>query len=230
MILLAWALLAAAQQPQATPPPVTGPDIIVNRNNDHSNDPCGPPFARLYVAPMGEPVRGDGRTDPEAAWFAKADADHDGHLTLAEFTADADRFFATLDDNHDGEIDPEELSNYENQDVPEIKLYQPGQYRHQRTAKARHADKKAARARADYDTPYGAGLYASLNIPEPVVSADLDLNRGVSRAEFRQVASTRFAMLDTGGQGVLTLASLPRSPAQQEIDDCRASETKKKGK
>lgn len=226
MILPLLALLAAMQDAPATPaPPEPAPEpgIVVN-----GAPGCGPPFARLYVAPMGQPFRTDGFKDPEALWFAQADADHNGRLTLAEMTADADQFFAILDRDHDGEIDPQEMSIYENQMVPEIKLYQPGQYRRPQGHDAKKAAKRAARARADYEAPYGAGLYASLNIPEPVVSADLDINRGVSLSEINQVTASRFQTLDSAGAGVLTLATLPRSPAQQAIDDCRADEAKKK--
>jgi hypothetical protein len=193
---------------------------------------CGPPFARVYIAPMGEPFRADGSRDPEVDWFARADADHDGRLTLTEFAADAARFFATLDINHDGEIDPQEVIVYERDVAPEIRLFQldreidRDQHR-PRTGAERRAAKKAARDRYDYVAAYGAGRFASLNIPEPVVSADLDINRGVSKTEFAQVATQRFQTLDSAGQGFLTAAGLPRSPAQQDIDACRAAAQKK---
>src|SRR5438270_5404906 len=65
----------------------------------------------VFLSPMGEPFRSD---DPAAdnvgAWFAQADTDHDGAITLAEMQADAARFFTALDTNHDGEIDPAELT------------------------------------------------------------------------------------------------------------------------
>ncbi len=109
-----------------------------------------------------------------AVWFAQADADRDGRLTLAELQADADRFFTTLDRDRSGEIDPQEMADYENNVAPEIKLYQPDQDPRPRNRQQKHDAKQAAKRRSDYAAPYGAGLYASLNIPEPVVSADLD--------------------------------------------------------
>ena len=49
----------------------------------------GPPhegMGGLFISPSGEPFRGgEGRQ----AWFARADTDPDGALTLAEFRADA---------------------------------------------------------------------------------------------------------------------------------------------
>ncbi|HEY0270516.1 MAG TPA: hypothetical protein VGC10_05965 [Sphingomonas sp.] len=223
--MIASLLLAILAQAAVADP--AGQDIVVKAITG-----CGPPFARVYIAPMGEPFRTDGKSDPEAAWFARADADHDGRLTLAEFVADADRVFATLDINHDGEIDPQEVIVYERDVAPEIRLFQldreidHDQHR-PRDRAGRKAAKKAARDRYDYVAAYGAGRFASLNIPEPVVSADLDINRGVSKAEFAQVAAQRFQTLDDGNRAFLTAAGLPRSPAQQEIDACHATARKK---
>ncbi len=75
------------------------------------------PPVKLFISPSGEPFRGDNGL---AAWFAQADADHDGSLTYAEFEADAMRFFKTLDTNHDGLIDGFEIQAYEKEMVPEI--------------------------------------------------------------------------------------------------------------
>ncbi len=70
---------------------------------------------------MGEPFRASGRDDDTLAdWFRQADRNHDGQLTLEEMQADADRFFALLDVNHDGEIDPDEITRYETVVAPEI--------------------------------------------------------------------------------------------------------------
>jgi hypothetical protein len=217
MLLLALALQAAA------PPEATGPDIVVDRYAG-----CGPRFAKTYIAPLGQPFRTDGRTDPMGVWFAQADTDHDGRLTVAELQADGDRFFATLDKDKSGEIDPQEMSDYENFTAPEIKLYQPGQDRRGQDRKERKELKAAARQRADYEAPYGAGQWASLNIPEPVNSADFDINRGVSKAELEQAAVKRFPLLDSAHTGYLSYDTLPKSPAQKEIDACRAAIDKKK--
>ena len=44
-----------------------------------------------------------------------------GSCTLEEMQKDAERFFATLDLNHDGEIDPDEITHYENVVAPEVR-------------------------------------------------------------------------------------------------------------
>jgi hypothetical protein len=152
----------------------------------------------LFISPMGEPFRGDkGRPALIAAWFAQADSNHDGKLTLIEFRADADRFFDTLDVNHDGELDPEEFERYESKVAPEIGVGSGfGGY--------------------DYVGGQGAALFGMLDIPQPVASADADFNRGVSRAEFQRAAASRFKGLDFERRGALTLTGLPARPPKIE--------------
>src|SRR4051812_34403425 len=70
----------------------------------------------LFISPMGEPFRAD--RDPQDIWFDQADINHDGALTLAEFTKDAGRWFLALDRGHDGEIDPDDIEYYESTLVP----------------------------------------------------------------------------------------------------------------
>jgi hypothetical protein len=47
-----------------------------------------------------------------------------------------------------------------------------------------------------------------LNIPEPVAAADTNFDRGISLAEFRDAAIARFALLDSGHSGRLSLRQL----------------------
>lgn len=87
-------------------------------------EPGGPPRQarpQLFISPAGEPFRAEpGAPYPVAAWFAQADADHDGALTRDEFVADALRFFDKIDNDHNGVIDGFEVSTYETQVAPEI--------------------------------------------------------------------------------------------------------------
>jgi hypothetical protein len=182
---------------------------------------CPPPPARIFISPMGEPFRSpSGAADPVAAWFAAADADRDGRLTVAEMAADADRFFTTLDLNGNGEIAPVEIADYENRIAPEIRLYQlrgwpgSGPYGDGRRNPREPRARKNPEGGDNYGGELGAGRLSWLNIPEPVASADLDLNRGISRPEFRSAAIARFALLDKAGAKALTLATLPPLPLQ----------------
>jgi Ca2+-binding EF-hand superfamily protein len=173
-----------------------------------------------FISPMGEPFRARTTADNTLAlWFNQADRNRDGALTPDEMQADAERFFATLDTDHDGEIGPEELVHYEWEVAPEIQVN--SRWKRSREQAAAEAQQGANQPRAGngrgrggvegYDPNaaiQGAARYALLNIPQPVAAADADLNRGITLAEFRQAASYRFRLLDTKRQGRLTLLEL----------------------
>jgi hypothetical protein len=112
-----WLGLMLMAGGQAVPPipPLAGklPD-----DDKPATAPQERPRGRLFISPMGEPFRGP---DPVGMWFDGADTNHDGVVTLAEFTADADRFFLRLDRGHDGEIDPDDIDYYETVLAPEIR-------------------------------------------------------------------------------------------------------------
>lgn len=142
---------------------------------------------RAFISPMGEPFHGSGE-DGLATWFRGADANHDGRMTVEELKQDGERFFRTLDVNHDGEIDPDELDRYENVIAPEVRV--------------------AGFGGGGDDEASGGGRLGLLTVPEPVAAADTSFNRGVSLAEFDAAAISRFRLLDTDRNGVLTLPEL----------------------
>jgi Ca2+-binding EF-hand superfamily protein len=201
--------------------------------------PPAPAFARRggrpFISPMGEPFRPTSRDgNGLAEWFAQADRNHDGQLTLDEMQADADRFFALLDGNHDGEIDPDEIEHYETVIAPEISSGDHFAMAAMDTAEPEtggdragyggrggghhHGGGGASFHRPDSDGHQGAARFGLLDLPEPVTAADTNFNRGVSREEFRQAAAQRFLALDLDHRGLLTLAGLdkirPAPPAQ----------------
>jgi hypothetical protein len=189
---------------------------------------------------MGEPFRSsDPDVDLVGLWFAQADANKDGKLTLAEMQRDADRFFDTLDVNHDGEIDPDEISRYEDEIAPEIRgssgMGFGGSENGGRAAGGGgrggrgghgggHRGGGGGEGRGEEGSSggqpqmarpeglKGAGRFGILNIPEPVASADYDFNRGISRAEFRRAAAERFLLLDVKHHGLITRDELPALP------------------
>ena len=195
---LLFAATTAAQVPAAPPPPTRH-------------------WGRLFISPMGEPFHGNRGEDALAAWFTQADANHDGYLTVEEMQADAERFFGRLDVNHDGEIDPDEITSYENMVAMEMS-------RGRLEAVATPAIATGApggdtggfrgghRGAENFDRPgavhQGAARFGLLDLPEPVISADENFNRGVSLSEFRSAASHRFVALDLDHKGRLTLAGL----------------------
>ena len=60
----------------------------------------------------------------------------------------------------------------------------------------------------------GAGRYSYLDLPEPIVSADANMNRGIDPNEFAVAAAARFKLLDRDGDGVLVWAKLPHVHAR----------------
>ncbi|WP_309645622.1 hypothetical protein [Phenylobacterium sp.] len=165
-----------------------------------------PTPSSLFISPSGEPFRGG---DGKAAWFAGADADHDGAVSLAEFRADAARFFKLLDVNADGQVDGIENRRYEDEVAPEITRGGfdpgpgPGERPNGRFIK-RIGPKPVPRE--------GAARFSMLNEPQPVRGGDGDLNQRVSAVEWTKAATRRFAILDPDGDGKLTLETLPRRP------------------
>ena len=82
----------------------------------------GRPWAP-FISPMGEPFRARTADEqPIVRWFQQADRNGDGILTADEMRADAARYFAILDADHDGEIDPDELRVYEQDIATEVQV------------------------------------------------------------------------------------------------------------
>jgi Ca2+-binding EF-hand superfamily protein len=172
--------------------------------------PAGPPpdgARRLFISPAGEPFRSE---DGLAAWFAGADANHDGALTLSEFRDDFMRFFKVLDSDGDGQVDGPENTVYETKIAPEITRMAfdrgPG-------AGGPPGGKPRIIRKADRSEPRsGAARFSLLNIPQPVRGADADLNQRVSADEWARAARQRFELLDADKDDKLTLEGLkPRA-------------------
>lgn len=219
LLLLAGAALATAASAQLGGRPGLGPP----------GGPGGPGMGRgLFVSPAGEPFRrSDATPQPLRAWFAQADGDHDGALTLAEFQADFARYFAVLDADYDGEIAPLEVARYEQEILPEMQSrigggFSPGM-RMGGIRGGSHGGMGGERGRGGRGAGRGgrggdmagrmammsgAARFGLLPIAHPVMDADLNFNRGVSLQEFTQAAARRFAMLDTAHIGRLTLDQL----------------------
>jgi Ca2+-binding EF-hand superfamily protein len=185
----------------------------------------------LFLSPMGEPFRGVAtRAAGLEAWFVQADKDGNRALTVSEMQGDATRFFATLDETRDGEIDPGDINRYESAIVPEIRMMGAGRstsnariakipnggtmgdYQSGRTRSASAVADSGALGRVLKSGPdeglKGAGWLGLLNIPQPITSADSNFNRGISESEFLKAASTRFVLLDTDRNGSLSLDEL----------------------
>lgn len=185
-----------------------------------------------FISPMGQPFRARTPTDDTLAdWFYQADRNRDGVLTADEMVGDAERFFATLDTNHDGQIDPDELAQYEYDIAPDVQVMSrtrrpPGvpaptvkrqspddpdsvkRDESSRRDRGRERNEEEESSLGLGGALQGAARYGLLDMPEPVAAADTDFNRAITREEFKAAALGRFQLLDRAHRNQLTLAEL----------------------
>ncbi len=220
--LAAAMLLLTLAGPAGAQPRPAGPDAVLEipgpRDRSGEGPGEGAPRAALFISPSGEPFRG---ADGLGVWLAGADADHDGAVTLAEFQADARRFFQVLDANHDGAIDGFESQAYEREIAPEIARLmfddsgageRSGGWFGRRRPRAGPTGAPAPIA-AGRD---GAARYSLVNEPQPVAAADANFDGKVTLAEWMAATDRRFAKLDHAGAGRLTRESLAPQPADRK--------------
>jgi hypothetical protein len=199
----------------------------------------------LFISPSGQPfVAPKTEPYPIVAWFNETDANHDGRIDLAEFRADAERFFTVLDRNKDGVLDSLEIAIYEHYYVPEIlnpRSSDAGgllmrvnlQYggggmggggrggMGQIDPGGGSSDDSTPRQRLNTDQ--GAVHFSLFSAPEPVLSADRNLDGFVTLKEFQAQADRHFAVLDVQKRGFFTLDDLPQTPAERESKAKRGS-------
>lgn len=207
--------------------------------------PPPPPRPALFISPFGEPFTAEpGQPYPSADWFMGADDDLDGAVTFAEFEADGRRFFATLDTDRDGRLNQDELATYE-AGLHRFSGMGPGGGGRPggpggmgrgspprgmadltgvdgstlgvapQTSGAGGYIRRGGRGRAGYGVIAESGFF---NLPQPVKSADTNIDQRVSAEEWAQATQRWFYSLDTDRDGKLTLATLPVTPAQAAIN------------
>ena len=171
----------------------------------------------LFVAPDGKPFRGQpGQPYPSAAWFAGADADHDGKLTKAEYKADFIAYFDTLDTDHDGEIAPPEIERYETDILPETRMGGGGFAGYAYSQAGGGGDDSGGDApKAPPLRPSGASFFNFLGSHEPLLPMDTNFNRGISRAEYAAGADRTWKLLNPKGKPWITMDDLPKTMAQR---------------
>jgi hypothetical protein len=193
----------------------------------------------LFISPTGQPfVAPTTAPYPIVTWFNETDTNHDGKLDIGEFRADAERFFAILDRNHDGFIDSGEINIYEHFFVPEILSPQgadaggllvrvvmqygggtalPGGGGAAMGIDPNGAPAETPTPRERLNSQQGAVQFSLFNEPEPVLSADRNLDGRVSLKEFREQSDRHFTALDIKARGYITLDDLEQTDFERLV-------------
>jgi hypothetical protein len=199
------------------------------------DDDDGP--GNVFISPCGQPFRAPpGAPYPVATWFKQADKNGDGKLDHAEFMADADAFFDSLDLRHEKVLDGFDIQVYERRIAPEVlglkvsvsASLSPRPVRDGARLWLAQSSPEVGVTTSeppDYLTPdsphqldetgQGASPYSFFQEPEPVTAADFDLRGFITKANFLKLADMHFHDLDTEGVGYLTLDKLPKTAAQK---------------
>ena len=211
-------------------------------HDEDDDDERGIP--NMFISPCGEPFRAaNGAPYPVAEWFHRANKKGDGKLDHGEFVADADAFFKRLDINGDGALSPYEIRVYEKTMVPEILggTVTVGQIEGARLWLAQyqgggmggmgagHAGAQPIDPSGDRDlTPpkpkgldesgAGASPYGFFEEPEPIMTADFNVNGLILRDNFLKVADMHFTALDQAQKGYLTLPTLPKTAVEKLLE------------
>lgn len=173
----------------------------------------------VYLSLMGEPFWTDERGKaPFDQWLEMADRDGDGGVTKAEFWSDADAFFDSLDTSGDGIIDGDEMAEYEQLAPGKTRAAgggavlpssaRPKPRPSSPVEKGQVAIVSAGNVPSATRIHPGGGRINYAEVPQPVAMADRNLDRRVTKAEFRKTADFRFANYDVDKDGKLTRKEL----------------------
>jgi hypothetical protein len=206
-------------------------------------------WPNVFISPMGQPFRAKmGAPYPVVDWFKAADKDGDGKIDHAEFIADADAFFDTLDVRQQGVLTSYEVALYEHKVAPEILgfnvavsdlrgdrdraghdggqlwLAQYGQqqgnpYDPGATYRPQNDPDMTNPGTAQTEViPEGAAPFTFLETPEPLAAADSNFSGFITKANFLKLADRRFGKLDANQDGYLVLAKLPKTYVQKKLE------------
>jgi len=180
----------------------------------------------LFISPMGETFRGNADHTGLELWFAEADANHDGRISLGEFIANAQAIFARIDANGDEAVTSLEATAYWRANAPEV-LNRAAEFEtpveaDQPSSRQDHSDpdldggpryddnvehRLDGANHGEFAPPRGEGAqrYGLLGDAEPIMSCDANLDGRVTKTEFEQCAQRRFVALDANHDGFFTL-------------------------
>lgn len=233
------------------------PAEIAAEENQKVNEKPGRPVPP-FISPAGKPYRSEGEAIyAKSKWFAALDSDQDGALSVSDFVTEAEAFFAELDVDSDGRIALSEITRYEQVVAPEVQAgFLPAGAGGMRPppgmptprgggggppgggppgamgggpppgmggGPSKEMMKKLA------NMPQGAGRFAILGMPQPIMAADGNMNGSVTLEEMRSAAVQRFGWLDDigNGDGRIVWDELPEAPIEKMVKFPKADKKKK---
>jgi hypothetical protein len=179
------------------------------------------PPPRPTFSPTGEPLVPpqfpQNCEDALDVWFDRLDTAHSGQMTREQLLADAKIQYQRMDMRHDGKVTAEELSRYRLKAMGGhyLSVSTPGQYSNVGRGRNDEEDRPGDRIDSGYDyydNRKGKGdkkdvdAFAALvtDQPDPVMSADADLNGSVSWEEFQTSIIQDYVRFDSGKKGFIT--------------------------
>jgi hypothetical protein len=183
---------------------------------DHKGPP--PPTFSPNGEPLLPPQWPAKCEDALDLWFDRLDPGHTGRMSHAVLEADAQRQYQQMDMRHNGKVTAEELSRYRLAQMHGhyLSVSTPGQEGlHQRSDDEDRPGDRLDDAMNDDDRPHHKrkddddrprDAYAALvtDQPDPVMTADTDLDGSVTWEEFRTLVSQNFADYDKAHLGYIT--------------------------
>jgi hypothetical protein len=170
-------------------------------------------------SPNGEPLIGGAWPakceDALAMWFDRLDVAHHGMLTYADLEADARRQYQLMDLRHDGKVTAAELSTYRQKimgghylsvSTPWLRNSLERDPNDDGPSDLTRAFSDPERRRRDGEEPKRVDAFAALTSdqPDPVMTADTNLDGSVTWDEFRALVAQNFADFDKDHKGVIT--------------------------
>jgi hypothetical protein len=183
-------------------------------------------WPNVFISPHGKPFRAKAAAPyPMGDWFREADKNGDGKLDHAEFLADAEAFFDVLDLNKDGRLGRMEILVYEHNIAPEIlggRIY-VGERDGARLwlAQVPSMDVEPSQPETPENpgdqAAMGAIPYSLFEEPEPVMTADFNVDGLILKKNFLKVADDHFTALDVSKAGYVTFDKLHKTPVQKVL-------------
>ena len=219
-----------------------------SRDSQSEGDDAGDgSIPNLFISPCGEPFRAPpGAPYPVVDWFRQVDKNHDGKIDRDEFVGNAKAFFKRLDINGEGALSRYEVRIYEQTMVPEIlggpvtvigenggaRLWLaqfggspaggPGGINMSIDPGGDHQDEDLPPHPKPLDVSgQGAAPYSFFQEPEPILTADFNVDGVILLDNYLKVADMHFTALDENQRGYLTLNSLPKTAVEKLLEKGR---------